>query len=48
MVKATLTEFALNTVAVPIVKTLGIVVTEIDSLDDGEIPLELVAVTENV
>ena len=48
MVKATLTEFALNTVAVPIVRILGIVVTEIDALDDGEIPLELVAVTENV
>jgi hypothetical protein len=48
VVKATLTEFALITVAVPMVRTLGIVVTEIDSLDGGEIPLELVAVTENV
>ena len=47
-VKATLTEVALDTVATPIVGALVFVVTDVDALDETEVPLELVAVTENV
>ena len=47
-IKATLTEDVLDTVAVPIVGALGIVITELDALDDTDVPDELVAVTENV
>ena len=47
-VKATLTEVEFDTVTIPIVGGLDIVVTAFDELDAIDIPLELVAVTENV
>jgi hypothetical protein len=47
-IKATLTEDVLDTVATPIVGALGIVITELDALDDTDVPDELVAVTLNV
>ena len=47
-VKATLIADVLNTVAIPIVGGLGVVVTEFDTLDDADDPPELVAVTVNV
>ena len=47
-VKATLTEDESNTVDVPIVGALDFVVTDVDALDDAEVPPELVEVTVNV
>ena len=47
-VKETLTTVEFNTDATPIVGEVGIVVISVDALDDDEVPLELVAVTENV
>ena len=47
-VKETLTAVELDTVAVPIVGALDFVVTDVDELDETEVPPELVAVTENV
>ena len=47
-VKATLTELALDTVAIPMVGAVGFVVTEFDALDAPDIPPELVAVTVHV
>jgi hypothetical protein len=47
-VKATLTEFVLETVATTLVGTFGFVVAAIDALDDKEVPPELVAVAVNV
>ena len=47
-VKAILTADALDTVATPMVDALDIVVTDDDTSDDDEVPLELVAVTVNV
>jgi hypothetical protein len=47
-VKAILTELESDTVAVPIVGTLVVVVTDVDALDAGDIPDALVAVTVNV
>ena len=47
-VKAMLTEDTSNTVAVPIVGALEIVVTDVVALDDADVPPELVAVTVNV
>ena len=47
-VKATLTAVELDTVAEPIVGALVIVVTDVDALDETDVPPELVAVTENV
>ena len=47
-VNAILTELILDTVAVPIVGALGFVVTEVDALDETDVPPELVAVTVNV
>ena len=47
-VKETLTEVELDTVAVPIVGGLVSVVTDVDELDDDDVPPELVAVTVNV
>ena len=47
-VKATLTVVVLNTVALPIVGEFGIVVTEVDALDETDVPPELVAVTVKV
>ena len=47
-VKAILTADALDTVATPMVDALDIVVTDDDTSDDDEVPLEFVAVTVNV
>jgi hypothetical protein len=47
-VKATLTEVALDTVAVPMVGEFVNVVAEDDALDGSDVPPELVAVTVNV
>ena len=47
-VNATLTVVVLNTVAVPIVGAPDFVVTDVDALDDADVPPELVAVTEKV
>ena len=47
-IKATLTSVMLDTVAVPMVGVLGFVVTSVDTLDEPDIPPELVAVTVNV
>ena len=47
-IKATLTSVVLDTVAVPMVGVLGFVVTSDDTLDEPDIPPELVAVTVNV
>ena len=47
-VKATLIAVELDTVAVPIVGAIVRVATEVEALDDAEVPPELVAVTENV
>ena len=47
-VKATLTAVALETVAVPMVGELDIVVTAVDADDETEVPPEFVAVTVNV
>jgi hypothetical protein len=47
-VNSTLTEVALNNVAVPIIGEPGFVVTEVVALDVIDVPPELVAVTVNV
>ena len=47
-VKPTLTEFASNTVAIPIIGAFGFVYTNIVALDETDVPAELVAVTVNV
>ena len=47
-VKATLTAVVLETVAVPIVGALGVVVTDVDAFDGIDVPDALVAVTVNV
>ena len=47
-VKDTLTVVVLNIVAVPMVGAFVNVVTSIDSLDETDVPPELVAVTVNV
>ena len=47
-VKATLTADVLDTVAVPMVGELDIVVTDVEALDETDVPLELVEVTEKV
>ena len=47
-IKATLAEVSLDTVAIPMVGGFGFVITELDALDDTDVPDELVAVTENV
>jgi hypothetical protein len=47
-VNATLTEVALDAVAVPIVGALGFVVFDIDISDSTDVPPELVAVIVNV
>ena len=47
-VNETETAVELDTVAEPIVGALGGVVTEDDTLDATDVPLEFVAVTENV
>ena len=47
-VKETLTAVVLDTVAVPIVGALEMVVTDDVELDPTDVPPELVAVTENV
>ena len=47
-VKATLTTVELDTVATPIVGALDFVVTEVDALDETDIPPEFVEVTVNV
>ena len=47
-VKATLIAVELETVATPIVGGLDIVVSDVDALDDIDVPLELVAVAVNV
>ena len=47
-VKATPTTVELNTVAVPIVGAFGFVVTDVDALDETDVPPELVEVTEKV
>ena len=47
-VKATETSDELDAVAVSIVGAFGFVVTDVDALDETDVPLELVAVTVNV
>ena len=47
-VKETLTAVEPDTVALPIVGALDIVVTAVDALDATDVPPELVAVTVNV
>ena len=47
-VKETLIDVELNTVAIPIIGALRIVVTSVDALDAIDVPLELVAVAVNV
>jgi hypothetical protein len=47
-VKATLTADVLDTVAVPMVGELDFVVTDVEALDETDVPLELVEVTEKV
>ena len=47
-VKVTLTVVVLDTVTTPIVGALDNVVTEVDALDEADVPPELVAVTVNV
>ena len=47
-VKVILTAVELETVAVPIIGALVLVVTEVVKPDGAEVPPELVAVTENV
>ena len=47
-VKETVTAVEPDTVAVPIVGAFGFVVTDVDELDAPDVPLEFVAVTENV
>ena len=47
-VNATLTAVELDTVAVPMVGAIVLVVTAVDALDATEVPLELVAVTVKV
>ena len=47
-VKSTLTVVEPDTVAEPIVGAFGFVVTDVDALDETDVPPELVAVTVNV
>ena len=47
-VNSTLTEVALNNVAVPIIGGFGFVVTEVVELDVMDVPPEFVEVTVNV
>ena len=47
-VKATLTADVLDTVATPMVGELDIVVTDVEALDETDVPPELVEVTKNV
>ena len=47
-VNSTLTEVALNNVAVPIIGGFGFVVTEVVALDVMDVPPEFVEVTVNV
>jgi hypothetical protein len=46
--KAIFTAVELNTVAMPIVGALGFVVTSVDTLDETDVPPELVAETVNL
>jgi hypothetical protein len=47
-VNETETAVELDTVAEPIVGAFGFVVIDVDALDATDVPLEFVAVTENV
>ena len=47
-IKATLTSDELDTDTIPIVGALVRVITDMDALDELDVPPELVAVTENV
>ena len=47
-IKETLTAVELDMVALPMVGAFGFVVTEVDALDETDVPLEFEAVTVNV